>query len=164
MGEQSSESRVVGPLDRGGDGEALEDLHLLDQRQCLLRHAALGDRVRSVLVGQPHHLDDVVVAQAPDRSRFGTFSISGVLRRRTAAAITAVGAAMLRQLHAEPACRSVAAPLLGDGAVAGVALGGGEVGCRVGAAAAAESIRTRPAGEPVGAAAAAEAVVARTAR
>jgi hypothetical protein len=93
MGEQSSESRVVGPLDRGGDGEALEDLHLLDQRQCLLRHAALGDRVRSVLVGQPHHLDDVVVAQAPDRSRFGTFSISGVLRRRTAAAITAVGAA-----------------------------------------------------------------------
>src|SRR6266516_3023646 len=56
------------------------------------------------------------------------------------------------------------APLLGDRAVTGVALGGGEVGCRVGAAAAVEAIRARPAGEPVAAAAAAQAVVARTAR
>jgi hypothetical protein len=54
-------------------------------------------------------------------------------------------------------------PLLGDRAVARVALRGGEVDCRVGAAAATEAIGARPAGEPVAAAAAAQAVVAPTA-
>jgi hypothetical protein len=52
---------------------------------------------------------------------------------------------------------------LGDRAVGGVALGGGEVGRRVGAGAAAEAVGARPAGEPVAAAAAAQAVVAPTA-
>src|SRR5512132_927 len=56
--------------------------------------------------------------------------------------------------------RSGGSSCLGDRAVAGVALGGDEVGCCVGAAAAAEAIRARPAGEPVAAAAAAQAVVA----
>jgi hypothetical protein len=49
---------------------------------------------------------------------------------------------------------------LRDRAVGGVAFGGGEVGYEVDAAAAAEAVCARPAGEPVATGAAAQAVVA----
>src|SRR6266540_1623485 len=48
---------------------------------------------------------------------------------------------------------------LGDRAVGGVALGGDEVGRRVGPGAAAEAVRARPAGEPVVASGAEQGVV-----
>jgi hypothetical protein len=68
------------------------------------------------------------------------------------------------QAPADWRARRAHRPGSGDRAVAGVALGGDEVGCGVAAAAAAEAVGARPAGEPVAAAAASQAVVARAAR
>ena len=69
MGEERAERRIVGALDRRGDRKALEDLHLIDQRKLLVRHAPLGDRMRPVLVSQARYLDDVIVTEAADKKR-----------------------------------------------------------------------------------------------
>src|SRR6266550_3002872 len=87
------------------------------------------------------------------RTRLGTVrppsSLSGHLGRGGTRVAAVAGA-----------CRSVAAPLLGDRAVADVALGGGEVSCPVAAAAAAQAVVARTARYVVAAAVAAQQIVA----
>ena len=68
MREERIERRLVRSLHRGRNGQPLVQLDLADKSQGGLGRLALCDRVGAVFVGQARDLDDVVVAEAANRS------------------------------------------------------------------------------------------------